>query len=258
MEQISSQYVVATVDLLLSVADDKFILGHRNADWTGLAPMLEEDIAFSSLAQDDLAHALALYELIATIRGGSADAIAYGRSPADYRCAQLVELADEFDWATAIARQFFCDHFDQLRLGRLASSAWKPLRDLSARLLAEERLAIGHADQWIVRLGKGGDASRSRVQAAIHKLAPLAVALFEPTAGVESLETAGVYPPSGDMFAQWSDAIENVIEAATLDLSLPKLDLSKPAGRRGVRSGEFAALHSEMTEVYRVEPSATW
>ncbi|MFN0137512.1 MAG: 1,2-phenylacetyl-CoA epoxidase subunit PaaC [Phycisphaerae bacterium] len=259
MDQLPKQLEASLTDLLLSIADDKFILGHRNADWTGLGPMLEEDIAFASLAQDDLAHAMGLYEMIAGFSGGRADAIAYGRTPEQYRCAQLVELSDEFDWSVAIARQFFCDHFDQLRLGRLASSNYKPLRDLAARLFAEERLAIGHADQWVVRLGKGGDDARGRMQAALTRLAPLATALFEPTAGVEQLESAGIYPRgTADMYDQWESAIENVVEAATLELSLPRADFLKPAGRRGVRSNEFAALHTEMTEVYRVEPEASW
>lgn len=259
MDQLPNQLRAPLTDLLLSVADDKFILGHRNADWTGLGPMLEEDIAFASLAQDDLAHAMGLYEMLAGMNGGRADAIAYGRAPEQYRCAQLVEISDEFDWSVAVARQFFCDHFDQLRLGRLASSNYKPLRDLAARLLAEERLAIGHADQWIVRLGKGGDDARKRMQAALTKLAPLATALFEPTAGVEQLESAGIYPRgSADMYDQWADAIENVVEAPTLELKLARPSFAQPAGRRGVRSPEFAALHAEMTEVYRVEPEASW
>ena len=63
-------------DLLLSIADDKLILGHRNSDWTGLGPILEEDIAFSALAQDDIAHALALYEVIAARTDTTADASA--------------------------------------------------------------------------------------------------------------------------------------------------------------------------------------
>src|SRR5262245_63515719 len=107
------------------------MLGHRNADWTGLAPILEEDIAFSSLSQDELAHATALYQMVAGMLGTSADKLAYGRKPEEYRCAQLVELSDEFNWATAIGRNFFCDHFDAGRLARLAQSAYTPLAQLA-------------------------------------------------------------------------------------------------------------------------------
>jgi ring-1,2-phenylacetyl-CoA epoxidase subunit PaaC len=271
------------VDLLLAIADDKFMLGHRNADWTGLAPILEEDIAFSSLAQDDIAHAGALYELVGRLTGRAPDAIAYGRKPEEYRCAAIVELCDDFDWAVAIVRQFLCDHFDFLRLTRLAASTWQPLRELAARLLAEERLAIGHADQWIVRLGGGGEDSRSRIQRAVDRLAPLACELFEPTRGQAQLEQSGVYPllerrpdeggapddgrragaaqralDAGGMFRRWKDAIENVLEEATLHATLVPPAGGFVDGRQGRRSPPFAKMFEELTQVYRVEPDASW
>ena len=57
MDNLPENLKQPMIDLLLAVADDKLMLGHRNSDWTGLGPILEEDIAFSSLAQDDIAHA---------------------------------------------------------------------------------------------------------------------------------------------------------------------------------------------------------
>jgi ring-1,2-phenylacetyl-CoA epoxidase subunit PaaC len=253
------------IDLLLALADDKFILGQRNADWTGLGPILEEDIAFSSLAQDDLAHASALYEFIAGIHGdpetaaGRANRLAYGRRPEEYRCAHLVELADEFDWGVAIVRQFLCDHFDFLRLSRLAHSSVAPLGELAQRMVAEERLSIGHADQWIVRLGRGTEQSRQRIQAALTQLAPLGGELFEPTADLARLEAQGVYPPlKSDMFLMWEETIENVVEEATLHVDLKRPAPDFAGGRSGRRSAAFAELHAELTEVYRVEPEAAW
>ncbi|MCC6358314.1 MAG: phenylacetate-CoA oxygenase subunit PaaC [Phycisphaerales bacterium] len=259
MDTLSPELKKPLVDLLLSVADDKLILGHRNADWTGLAPILEEDIAFSSLAQDDLAHAMALFELLATIDGRGADQIAYGRPAAEYRCCRLVELHDEFDWAVAIARQFLCDHFEQLRLARLSQSAYRPLRDLAARMLAEERLAIGHADQWVIRLGKAPEDARGRIQKALDKLAPLAGGLFEPTIDVAALEKADIYPTlPGDMHTLWASAVSNVIDAATLRFTPPPPAAAGTDGRTGRHLPEFATLLDEMTEVFRVEPNAAW
>ena len=78
-------------ELLLALADDKLMLGHRNSDWTGLGPILEEDIAFSSLAQDEIAHASAIYELVGELLGRSADDLAFGRAINDYRSATIVE-----------------------------------------------------------------------------------------------------------------------------------------------------------------------
>ena len=50
---------------LLDLADDELVLGWRDSEWTGIAPFLEEDVAFSSIAQNEIGHARALYELAA-------------------------------------------------------------------------------------------------------------------------------------------------------------------------------------------------
>ena len=47
------------------MADDEFVIGFSDSEWTGIAPILEEDVAMSSLAQDELGHAAALYGLSA-------------------------------------------------------------------------------------------------------------------------------------------------------------------------------------------------
>src|SRR5947208_15705344 len=80
--------VSAQEQLLLAIADDELILGWRNSEWTGSAPMLEEDVAFSSIAQNEIGHARALYQLLAE----DADALACDRRPEEYRCAPLVQL----------------------------------------------------------------------------------------------------------------------------------------------------------------------
>ncbi len=247
------------VELLLSVADDKLVLGHRNSEWTGLAPILEEDIAFSSLAQDEIAHAQALYELAARLTGRTADALAFGRRPEEFRCAVIVELPDDFDWAFAICRQFFCDHFDALRLARLARSAYKPLADLASRLAAEERVHVEHADAWVERLGRAGDPARQRMQGALDRLAPVAPGLVEPVNGQELLETSGLYPALEiDMFSEWSQMLSTVIETAGLTLTLERPSPETIGGHRGRHSEHLAPLLDEMCEVFRLEPNAAW
>lgn len=259
MNEIPDALRAPLLDLLLCVADDKMVLGHRNSDWTGLAPILEEDIAFSSLAQDDLAHAKAFYELGAQICGRSPEALAYGRSPAEFRCAEIVELPDEFDWATAVVRQLFCDHFEMLRQRRLSQSAFEPLRALASRVLAEERLSLGHADQWVVRLGRAGAESHARIQAAVQRIGPLAAGLFEPTAKIETLESAGVYPPAEiAMFDRWAGSVGDVLENARIDWSPTRGSANFRGGRSGQRSAAFAEVYADLTEVFGLEPNAAW
>jgi ring-1,2-phenylacetyl-CoA epoxidase subunit PaaC len=252
--------VPAMSALLLAVADDKLLLGHRNSDWTGLGPILEEDIAFSSLAQDEIAHAQALYEITGGLTGRTGDALAFGRDPASYRSAAIVEVPDEFDWAVAIARQLFCDHFDLLRLQRLAASSWTELAALAARLVAEERVHVEHVASWARRLGAGTDESAARMQTALDRLAPMAPALFEPVDGQADLRHAGLYPgDDAEMYDAWKRGLCALADEARLDLELPAFDPDPPAGgRRGVHTEFLVPLLDEMCAVYRIEPDAAW
>jgi ring-1,2-phenylacetyl-CoA epoxidase subunit PaaC len=259
VETLADELKQPLVDLLLSVADDKLILGHRNADWTGLAPVLEEDIAFSSLSQDEISHAVALYQVVSNLTGTTPDRLAYARKPEEFRCAELVELSDEFDWAVAVCRSFFCDHLDFLRLGRLAGSAYVPLAQLASRLVAEEEIHVHHADTLLRRLGRGSSESHDRMQAALDRLAPLASMLLEPTPGVELLEKQDVYPRlEQGMFDRWSADLQRVANEAGLRLELRPPQPDAVGGRRGRHGKGFAALLDELTEVYRLEPEAAW
>jgi ring-1,2-phenylacetyl-CoA epoxidase subunit PaaC len=259
MNQLPENLREPLAELLLSVADDKLFLGHRNADWTGLAPILEEDIAFSSLSQDELAHAQALYQIVAPLRQTTADALAFGRKPEEYRCAQIVETSDDFNWAIALCRNFYCDHFDAIRLTRLAASSYGPLAELAGRLMAEERIHIDHDDSWIKRLGRGGSDSKGRIQEALDKLALSATMLWEPTAGQDMLEAQGLYPLTvSSPFNQWAKALQRVADDAGLKLESHSPAVGVRGGRHGLRTSGFAAMLEEMTEVYRLEPGAAW
>jgi len=247
------------VNLLLAAADDKLFLGHRNSEWTGLGPILEEDIAFSALAQDEMAHASALYELAGTIDGRSADQLAFARQPAEYRCAAIVEVPDEFDWATALARRLFCNHFDVLRLERFAHSAFKPLSHLARRLAAEQQAHVQHVDDWIVRLGTGTPESHRRIQQAIGAIAPVSTTLFEPFDGLKGLVDAGLYPGSDfEMYDRWCAAISHVLGQAHLTVHFEIGESDDRGGRRGVHTLHLAPMLDEMCEVYRLEPDAAW
>jgi len=259
MNEVPAQHKDALATLLLALADDKLLLGHLNSDWTGLGPMLEEDIAFSHLAQDEIAHAQAVYELAGQLLGKSADELAFGRTPEQFRSAHIVEVPDEFDWATALSRKLFCDHFDLLRLERMAQSEWKPLRDLARRIADEEKLHVEHTDSWVIRLGIGTKESHDRMQKAIDALAPIAAWLFEPFDGLKGLVDANIYPGSDfEMFDQWLAEIEDVCKRAKLVVEIPVGEPEDKGGRRGVHTKYLKGVLDEMCEVWRVEPNAKW
>lgn len=258
---IPQDLLPAFADLLLCTADDDFLIGHMASEWTGLGPMLEEDIAVSSIAQDEVAHARELYGLVGGLLGRSADDLAYGRQPEEYRCASLVVRPDEFDWAALIARQFYYDHFDALRLSRWSASTYRPLTELAARIAAEEVFHVHHVDDWIRRLGRANDDARSRIQAALDALWADAAALFESPEGADRVAAAGLYPGGKQpMFEQYRTAIAGVIDAAKLRMPDSSVDPGRlPAGgRRGRHGPQLAAVLSELCEVYRLEPEARW
>jgi len=152
---------------LLEIADDELFLGWRDSEWTGIAPLLEEDVAFSSIAQNEIGHARALYELVAREQGITADELAFDRAPEEYRCARLVELR-LLDWEKTIARHYLYEQADAARLGQLKQSDDAEIAGLAAKIDREEAYHRMHAQMWFDRL-----KDEPRFTAALDELRPL-------------------------------------------------------------------------------------
>jgi ring-1,2-phenylacetyl-CoA epoxidase subunit PaaC len=241
--------------LLLSMADDEFVIGFSDSEWTGIAPLLEEDVAMSSLAQDELGHAAALYALLADLTGIGADALAYDREPGEYRHCRLLDHG-RGDWAMTIARRFLYDTADVIRLEALTKSSWEPLADLVAKLVREERYHRMHAGAWLDRLARSDGEARDRLVAALAELAPDAATLFTPLEGEAELVAAGVIDaPMADLEARWRASIAPVF--ADLDLPMPP-PANDPDRGRLQHGTDFDWLWGEFTSVRRADPGATW
>ena len=246
----------ALAELLLSMADDEFVLGFWDSEWTGIAPILEEDVAMSSVSQDEIGHAKALYELLAELTGEDADRIAFGRPADGYRHAALMNHA-RTDWAFSIARRFLYENADAVRLESLAGSSYQPLADLAVKMRREETYHLLHFDLWLRRLAEGGDDSHSRLAAAIERLWPDAQAVFAPLSGEASLIAAGILPESLESLrAQWLERVS--ARLASVGLPVPPEGTRPGADGRTRRTDEFAWLHGEFTMVSGSEADATW
>jgi ring-1,2-phenylacetyl-CoA epoxidase subunit PaaC len=208
---------------ILEIADDELILGWRDSEWTGIAPNLEEDVAFSSIAQNEIGHARALYELAARDLGTTADELAFDRAPEEYRCAALVEHRFADDWARTIARHWLYEAADAVRLEALKASGDAEVAGLAAKIDREEVYHRMHAEMWEERL-----RDEPRFKEAVEELWPQALALL-PEDQRETL-------------------------AQRLNLPSNKVLLSG----REEHSDEFAALWDEMTMVRRSIPGAAW
>jgi ring-1,2-phenylacetyl-CoA epoxidase subunit PaaC len=244
----------ALAELLLTLADDEFVIGYWDSEWTGIAPMLEEDVAMSSVSQDEIGHARAWYELLAGLTDDDADRIAYGRAPEDYRHAALMNHA-RTDWAFTVARRFLYEHADAERLGALARSSHAPLAELAAKMRREETYHLMHFDVWVRRLAEAGGDARDRLVAALERLWPDAASVFTPLSGEARLVEAGILPePMDALRARWLERVSAVLEP----LGLPVGDAMPAADGRTRRTDEFAWLHGELTMVARSEETATW
>ena len=152
-------------ELLLGLADDELVIGWRDSEWTGIAPMLEEDVAFSSIAQNEIGHARAVYEMLAD----DADALAFDRTPAEYRCAPLVQL-HLLEWAHTIARRWLYEVADEIRITTLMADL-----PLAAKINREEAYHRMHAEMWHERLG-----DEPRFRNAVKELWPYALGVVLP------------------------------------------------------------------------------
>ena len=157
-------------ELLLGLADDELILGWRDSEWTGIAPMLEEDVAFSSIAQNEIGHARAVYELLSD----DADALAFDRKPEEYRCAPLVEL-HLLDWGRTIARRCLYEAADEIRITALMEDGDARVAGLAAKINREEAYHRMHAEMWRERL-----ADTPQFRAAVDELWPYALGVLPP------------------------------------------------------------------------------
>ena len=209
---------------LLDYADDELILGWRDSEWTGIAPSLEEDVAFSSIAQNEIGHARALYELAARELDTDADALAFDRSPDEYRCAPLVQQR-RMDWAHTIARHWLYECADEIRLAALKESDDEELAGLAAKMDREETYHRLHAQMWADRL-RGNE----RFEEAVRELWPYALAVLDEPLRPRLVERTGLSEVSG----------------------------SEPQTQRGTVTDELRELWEEMTMVRRSVAGATW
>ena len=273
------------VSVLLSLGDDELVLGHRHSEWTGFAPHIEEDVAFSSIAQDEIGHAAAYYGIVARIIGDDADRLALGRDPNEYRNAILCERPNG-DWAYTLARHWLYDTADAVRLEALEETSHPELAALVTKMRREERYHLLHANTWIERVARGPVEGHTKLVDGITAAYREALGLFEPfELEEEALKEGWLTTPSGELRQRFLDRTTNALD----DLGLPTnirphvaetaefvasssgdlIASEEPeraaapdgdglGGRRGRRSSEFDALWEDLTATYRAEPGASW
>lgn len=237
-------------DFLLALADDKHFMGQQHAEWIGVAPFLEEDLAFCSIGQDELGHAALIYELLSGPGDAAIDALAYGRPHDGFRSCWFAEHGTT-DWSQALVRHWMFDTADALRWQLLTDSSSQQIREVAAIVEREESYHRLHANTLLDAL-LSDDQARQHIEAATAAMAPLCLGLFDPVSGEASAIAAGI---ATGAFADQLASFKSTAQERFGDI--PWGTAPDQAGRT-IRSSSFGPLLSRMREVIDFDPTATW
>ena len=249
--------ILAIKDLLFKIADDQLILGHRSSEWIGLGPLLEEDIAFASKAQDKVGQSLAFYKLLEALGEAEPDITAFSREATEFHNSTFVELPNgEFDFS--IIRHFLFDTAEFIRFEALSKSSYEPLSNLATKLKGEVRYHIMHANEWIKQLGNADEETVTRMQKQLDYALPYALGVFEPSKFEEILIADGIFSGEKALQSAWEEKIAGIIGES--QLVLPVIDSLDPeyGGRYGEHTEHLQPLLTEMGEVIQSDPNAEW
>lgn len=249
----------AARDYLLTLADDEHMIGARHTAWIGMGPFLEEDLAFCSIAQDELGHAIALYRLITgdtSVTGVEVDTLALAREHSEYRSSWLCEWPTD-DWASALLRHWFYDLAEELRWQNMASSSLGDVVALLAGIEREESFHRQHAISLLDRVlsTPGPTEARSMIATALHELAPVADSLWiAPHLEADAIAEGVAKATFAELGMRWHAQIQAELTRLGLDASFSP----SPQADRQTRSPHFAALHTDLNAVRANDPTAIW
>jgi ring-1,2-phenylacetyl-CoA epoxidase subunit PaaC len=254
------------VRYVLRLADTALIHAQRLSEWSGHAPVLEEDIAFSNLALDLLGQARALLTHAAALdgQGHDEDQLAFLREERDFFNLTLVEQpmrrssahAPGGDFADAVLRNLFVSVWFKLQWQRLVASTDSELAAIAGKAVKEARYHQAHAAQWTVRLGDGTAESAARMRAALARAWPYTAEMFIDDAVDTAAAQSGVGPRRSELREPWRAEIDAVLAEASL--AAPADTAFVSTGSRGVHSEHLGFMLAEMQHLQRSFPGGHW
>ena len=174
------------IDYTLQLADNALIIGHRNSEWCGHGPVLEQDIAISNIALDFIGQARNFYQYAAELSGNGAteDSLAFLRDVPEFKNVLITELPNG-DWAQTTLRQFLFSAYQYYSYQQLQNSSDTRLAAIAAKSLKEVTYHLRWSSEWVIRLGDGTEESKQRLLTAVDELWNFTGELFLP-AGYET------------------------------------------------------------------------
>ncbi|NMP23228.1 1,2-phenylacetyl-CoA epoxidase subunit PaaC [Sulfobacillus harzensis] len=252
-------------DLLFQLADDDLVIGYRDQEWLGLAPHIEEDVAFGSIAQEEIGHAAWYFRMLEELGMGRADDLASLREARERKNAVMLELpngegadyltAPHFDWDWTIVRHYLHDVWEMARLEALKTSRYLPLAEASEKILSEKRYHRAHQELWMRTMARHDSVSRQKLEAATAKAFQWLGDLPSVGPAETALEHLGIFSGVDEAKRAFWDQVDTFFG----ELRIHRPEAAKPLdGRQGQHTPELARALSTLSEVYRLDPTAKW
>ena len=253
---------------LLHLADTTLILSHRNSEWCGHGPVLEQDIALTNISLDLLGQARLFYQYAAELinnskkaegkvsplggdlEGADEDKLAYLRTEREYKNLLLVEQPNG-DWGQTILRQYLYSQFQQLVFQQLQNHKDEQIAAIATKSLKETNYHVRWSSEWVIRLGDGTDESKQRMLYAIDELWRYTGEMFIP-ADYESVAQVDF----NTVQQQWIAKVKTVFEEA--GLPVPEKIFMQTGGKNGMHTEHIGYILSDLQYMQRAYPNSQW
>ena len=252
------------INYTLHLADNALILGHRNSEWCGHGPILEQDIAIANISLDLIGQARNFYQYAAQLINQSThqpvnfsteDSLAYFRDSPDFKNILLVEQP-KGDWAQTILRQFLFSAYQYLLFEKLGESKDEQIAAIATKSLKEITYHLRWSSEWVIRLGDGTEESHERMLKAIDALWNYTSEMFIPAEYELQVLNKVVNPDVTLLKENWLQKVKDVFDPATL--TIPATSLTYTGGKEGKHNEHLDHILKELQSVARAHPSATW
>lgn len=253
------------VELLYQLADDNFIHAHRGSEWLGLAPHIEEDVAFSSINQDTMGHAVMYYRLLEELGEGKMDDISHLREYSEYRNAIILEEKNgpgeyiekpDYDWAFTVVRHLFYDVAKKVRLDSLKQSAYEPLAITARKIVTEQYYHLLHWELWFKQLMQSTDEARTRMAGAIERVWRDFGGVLTLGPDGDRMTAAGLIEGEALLEKRWLNKIESLFAEVNYPIPAEKPGMARGNGRKGEHTEDLPHAINTLSEVYKSDKDA--
>lgn len=245
------------IDYTLHLADNALIIGHRNSEWCGHGPVLEQDIAISNIALDFIGQARNFYQYAAELSGNGAteDSLAFLRDVPEFKNVLITELPNG-DWAQTTLRQFLFSTYQYYFYQQLQNSTDTRLAAIAAKSLKEVTYHLRWSSEWVIRLGDGTEESKHRLLTALDELWNFTGEMFLPATYETTLLQENMGVDLSIIHQQWNQKVQEVFAEATIQI--PEKSWAQQGGKTGIHTEHLGYILAEMQFLQRAYPGTEW